>query len=518
MRFTLALLAALVLAPQASAARTILVRFSDPADATAKAASLGDDVVRQTAGHVAVVRVAPGESEAQALAAFSARRDVLYAEPNGFRRAFALNAPNDPGYASQWALSAISALAGWNLFPGSFSPAPGAKVGIVDTGVEASHPDLAPNLTSSGATCVNGCVAGNPTDINGHGTHVAGIAAAAANNATGVAGLAFSSPIVAVRVFHNDPTDGLIASDADVADGIVWAEQHGVRVINLSLGAPTYSQTICSAISTAINTYHVVVVAAAGNSHSSVATYPASCPGVIGVSATDPSDAAASFSNYGAPNVFVSAPGVSILSTYPGNTYAYEDGTSMASPYVTGLAALLLGEHPTASVSAVRQILAKTSDKVGGVSYGADPYATCTGCTWDPHFGYGRIDVGAALAAPVPPPQAPPPPPPPPPPLTLDTKSPSAHAYATHGRRRQLIRLRYRVSDDRGETAERITVYRKSKKLSIYRRRLRATLSQIAYSVIWHAPRKAGKYRFCVVATDSADNHSKPACAAIRVR
>jgi len=426
--------------------------------------------------------------------------------------------PNDPGYGSQWALPAISALAGWNLFPGSFSPASGARVGIVDTGVDATHEDIAPNITSSGATCVGNCVAGNPTDIDGHGTHVAGIAAAAANNGVGIAGLSFSSPIVAVRVFHDDPTDGLVASDADVADGIVWAEQHGARVINLSLGAPAYSQTICSTIATAINTYHVVVVAAAGNSGSSVPTYPASCPGVIGVAATNSSNAAASFSNYGAPNVFVSAPGVSIVSTYPGNSYAYMDGTSMASPYVTGLAALLLGEHPSASVSAVREILARTSDKIGAVSYGADPYATCPSCTWDPHFGYGRIDVQAALAAAVPPPQTPPPPPPPPPPLTLDAQAPAAHAYAAHGRRRQLVRLRYRVSDNRGQTAERITVFRKTKKLSVYKRRLRTTLPQIAYSVIWHAPRKAGKYRFCVRATDAAGNHSKTACAGIMVR
>jgi len=513
-RILLALLAVLVLAPQASATRTILVRFADPAGSRTKAAALGDEVVRQTVGRVAVVRLAPGESEAHALAAYNARRDVLYAEPNGFRRPFALGTPNDPGYTSQWALPEISAPAGWSLFPGSFSPAPGAKVGIVDTGVDAGHPDLAPNLTSSGATCVGGCVADNPTDIDGHGTHVAGIAAAAANNGLGVAGLAFSSPIVAVRVFHDDPTEGLIASDADVADGIVWTEQHGARVINLSLGAPAYSLTICNAIVTAINTYHVVVVAAAGNSGSSAATYPASCPGVIGVAATNSSDASAPFSNYGAPNVFVSAPGVSILSTYPGNSYATMDGTSMASPYVTGLAALLLGAHPSASVGAVRQILAETSDKVGGVSYGADPYGTCAGCTWDPHFGYGRIDVQAALEAAVPPP----PPPPPPPPLTLDTQAPAARAFAAHGRRRQLVRLRYRVSDDRGETAERITVYRKTKALNVYRRPLRATLAQIAYSVVWHAPRKAGKYRFCVRATDAAGNRSRPACASIRVR
>src|SRR4249920_2010444 len=380
----------------------ILVRFADPAGSRAKVEALGDDVVRQTRSHVAVVQVAPGQSPAQALAEYRARGDVLYAEPNRFRRLLSLGAPNDPSYGVQWALPAISALAGWNLFPASYTAAPGATVGIVDTGVEATHSDLTPNMTSDGATCVSGCAPGNPTDIEGHGTHVAGIAAAAANNSVGIAGLSYSSPIVAVRVFQDDPDNGVIATDADVADGVIWAAQHGARTINLSLGAPGYSQTMCNAISTAINSYHVVVVAAAGNSSTSVQSYPASCPGAIGVAATDSTDHAASFSNYGAPNVFVSAPGVGIRSTYPGNGYADMSGTSMASPYVTGLAALLLGEHPGISVNGVRQIFAKTSDKIGGATYATDPFVTCTGCTWDAHYGYGRIDVAAALAAAVP--------------------------------------------------------------------------------------------------------------------
>ena len=523
MRFALALLAALVLAPQASAAQTILVRFADPAGSRAKVEALGDDVVRQTKSRVAVVQVAPGQSPAQALAEYRARGDVLYAEPNHFRRLLSLGAPNDPSYGVQWALPAISALAGWNLFPGSYTAAPGATVGIVDTGVEATHSDLAANMTSNGATCVNGCAPGNPTDIEGHGTHVAGIAAAAANNSAGIAGLSYSSPIVAVRVFQDDPENGVIATDADVADGVIWAAQHGARVINLSLGAPGYSQTMCNAISTAINTYHVVVVAAAGNSSTSVQTYPASCPGTIGVAATDSTDHAASFSNYGAPNVFVSAPGVGIRSTYPGNSYADMSGTSMASPYVTGLAALLLGEHPTASVSAIRQILAKSSDKVAGGAYGSDPFVTCTGCTWDAHYGYGRIDVAAALAAAVPPPPPPPPPPPspppPPPPASIpDTTAPKVHVFAAKGRRRVLLKLRYKVSDDRHQTAERISVLRKSKTLKVFTRPLRTTGDAVPYWVLWRAPRKAGEYRFCVRATDAAGNHSVPACATIRVR
>ncbi|MGB2874669.1 MAG: S8 family serine peptidase [Gaiellaceae bacterium] len=526
MRAALAFLAALTFAAPASAARTILVRFANPAAARARVEAVGDDLVRQTSGRVAVVRLEPGETAAQALTAYRQRPDVLYAEPNGFRRPFALNPPNDPHYNLQWALPTISALAGWTLFPASFTPAAGATIGIVDTGVEATHQDLAPNMTGSGATCVGGCAAGDPPDLSGHGTHVAGIAAAAADNGLGIAGLSFASPIVAVGVFHNDSANGLVADDADVADGITWAAQHGARVINLSLGGPGYSATLCSAVSTAVNTYHAVVVAAAGNSSSSVANYPASCPGAIGVAATDSNDAPASFSDYGYPNVFVSAPGVNIASTYTGNSYAYLDGTSMASPYVTGLAALVVGEHPTASVAEIRQILARSSDKVGGVAYGPDPFGTCVGCTWDAHYGYGRIDVQQALAASVSPPPPPPPPPPSPsatppgasPPSTRDTQPPAVRVFPARGRPGRLLRLRYTVTDDSGKTTERLTVVRRSRTLKAFTRRLRTTGNEVAFWFGWRAPAKAGNYRFCVRATDRAGNRSPLACAPITVR
>src|SRR5205823_9365785 len=140
----------------------------------------------------------------------------------------------------------------------------------------------------------------------------------------------------AVGVFHNDPTDGWIADDSDVADGIYWAAQHGARVISMSLGGAGFSQTLCNAVLGAVNS-HVVVVAAAGNSSTATPSYPAACQGAIGVAATDSNDLPASFSNFGYPNVFVSAPGVNIASSYPPDTYQYESGTSMASPYVAGL-------------------------------------------------------------------------------------------------------------------------------------------------------------------------------------
>jgi thermitase len=122
------------------------------------------------------------------------------------------------------------------------------------------------------------------------------IAAAATNNTAGVAGLAFASPIIPVRVFHDDGTGSPIAFTSDVADGIAWAAAHGAKVINLSLGGG-YSLTECNAVELAINSYHVVVVAAAGNSSVATPTYPAACPGAVGVAATDDSDLPAGFSN-----------------------------------------------------------------------------------------------------------------------------------------------------------------------------------------------------------------------------
>jgi subtilisin family serine protease len=135
--------------------------------------------------------------------------------------------------------------------------------GIVDTGVDATHEDLAGRVSASSATCLGSCAGGIPTDDDGHGTHVSGIAGAATDNALGVAGLAYASPLIVVRVFPADATQG--AALSDVADGILWAAAHGAKVINLSLGATggSYPTTLCDAVSVAIDSYDAVVVAAA---------------------------------------------------------------------------------------------------------------------------------------------------------------------------------------------------------------------------------------------------------------
>jgi Subtilase family len=511
---------ALAYAGPAAASGTILVKFAHPAGSTATVDALGDDLLWTTAGRVAVVDPAPGESVADALADYRARPDVVYAEANRTRHLLTLGAPDDPDFGLQWGLAKVNALGGWSLFPGTFSPAASAPIGIVDTGVDAAHTDLASRVSASSATCVGGCTAGVPSDPAGHGTHVSGVAGAATNNGIGVAGVSFASPLIAVRVFYEAPGGGWTTTDAEVASGILWAAQHGAKAINLSLGGTGYSPTLCNAVTQAILTYHAVVVAAAGNSAVASPTYPAACPGAIGVAATDAADNAASFSNFGSPNVFVSAPGVDVLSTYPGQSYLYASGTSVSAPFVTGLAALIVGRHPGVSVAAVRQLLAQTADKVGTAAYATDPYGTCAGCTWEPHHGYGRVDALRALATPLPPPPPGPPPPPPPPPpgsppSARDTTAPAVRVYGARGRRGILLRLRYRVRDNRGRTSERISIYRRKRLLGRTVRPLRLTDDAVAYRVRWRF-RRAGAYRFCVRAADSAGNHTL-ACARVRV-
>ena len=284
------------------------------------------------------------------------------------------------------------------MYPGAYANSGGATIGVVDTGIDSGHPDLSDGrvLTAQGANCVDAagtCNSGSAMDDNGHGTHVAGIAAAATNNGVGVAGTAFDAHLIPVKVLDSTGT----GSYAAITNGIVWAAQHGARAINLSIQGSMYSQTLCDAIKIAM-TDGAVVVAAAGNNSSSAPSYPAACPGAIGVAATDSGDSPASFSNYGKPDVFLSAPGASIYSTYLNRGYTTMSGTSMAAPFVTGLVSQLLGQLPERTPADVAQLLAQTSDKVGS-GYGADPYGTCAGCTWSSSFGYGRIDLAKSLAA-----------------------------------------------------------------------------------------------------------------------
>jgi hypothetical protein len=213
---------------------------------------------------------------------------------------------------------------------------------------------------------------------------VAGISAAATNNALGVSGTCPNCAVMPVKVLGGD---GSGTYDA-VASGIIYAADHGAKIINLSLGGTTPSQTLQDAATYAYN-QGALVVAAAGNDGTNVATYPAALSNVMAVAATDSTDQRAPFSNYNA-YISVAAPGVDIYSTYwsgtSGSTYAYLSGTSMATPLVAGLAGLLASQDASRTNATLRTLIEQSADDVDVPG-------------WDQNTGYGRINVARALSA-----------------------------------------------------------------------------------------------------------------------
>lgn len=266
----------------------------------------------------------------------------------------------------------------WNYTMGS----PDIKIAILDSGILASHPEFAGRVLP-GYDFVNND--SDPHDDYGHGTHVAGIAAAGANNGIGMLGVCPGCSIIPVKVLdqYNQGTWG------NVAAGILFAVDAGANVINLSLGGQSTIQAVEDAIRYAAQ-QNVVVVAAVGNGRSDVPFYPAAMAEVVGVAATRNDDTRWSLSNYGS-FVEISAPGYAVYSTYNdmNNTYHgynYMSGTSMAAPHVAGLAGLLLSQNPALTVEALRALMRSAAADLG------DP-------GWDVYFGYGRIDAFATLDA-----------------------------------------------------------------------------------------------------------------------
>ncbi len=251
---------------------------------------------------------------------------------------------------------------------------------MVDTGIDANHPDLKGKVIAQHDFVHND---GTANDTAGHGTHVAGTIAASTNNGVGVAGGCPRCRLLAARVLAKNG-----GYDSDIARGIVWSANNGARVINLSLGGAAYSTALKRAVDYAYNK-GAVVVAAAGNTGNGTYHYPAAYPDVIAVAATDSADRRASFSSYG-NWVDVAAPGVDILSTYPRwlesnfyePGYKFMEGTSMASPHVAALAGLLAAQGR--SKSEIRFRLLSTADDIG--PEGRDRYT-----------GAGLIDAAKAV-------------------------------------------------------------------------------------------------------------------------
>ncbi len=295
--------------------------------------------------------------------------------------------PNDPLYSPyQWNLPAIHMPSAWKSFKkvAYFSPPFLMKqndqsviVAVVDSGVDLSHPDLKNHLVP-GYNSINPSLP--PNDRIGHGTHVSGIIAAATNNRQGVAGIGGNISIMPVKVL-DDTGEG----DAyTVAKGIVWASDHGAKVINLSLGDSQTSSIIENAINYA-RSKQVVIVAAAGNDGLRQADYPAAYAGVIDVGATNEWGDRAEYSNYG-PWVDILAPGSHIASTFLRGNYASLSGTSMASPHVAAIAALICSQHPNWSAEqVVNQILLNATSTANHQK------------SRDPNSGYGLLNATDAL-------------------------------------------------------------------------------------------------------------------------
>ena len=327
---------------------------------------------------------------------------VLYAEPNYIVRTTAI--PDDPRFGELYGLhntgqkggtpdADLDAPEGWtSLFGTSFPSSGGAKIGIVDTGVLAAHEDLAGKVVDCAGVRSFGIdllglitvplfgdptiVAGRCGDDHGHGTHVAGTAAAVADNGRGVTGVAFNSPVAACKALDKTGAGGV----AGIVNCINYVIANGAKVVSMSFATAVDSATLRSAVAAASNS--AVIVAAAGNGGTSVPSYPAYYPAAVSVAATDDRDQRAVFSTFN-NDVEVAAPGVNVLSTWRDGGYRAVSGTSMATPHAAAVAAVIAGRYPTDGPLLWRAKLDQAVDDI------ATPGR-------DPQTGFGRVNLQQA--------------------------------------------------------------------------------------------------------------------------
>lgn len=412
---------------------------SIPTGRTSTAKNLGVPSVDRVLNNYSVTNIVKlrSPSPRAAASAETARRPVPSHEEYGFTRTFLVNVapdtdvvamvedlkkdpsvddarvdyyartmatPNDTFFGGLWGLKMINCDKAWDKTKGS----PDVVVAIVDTGVDLKHPDLKDKLLPgfdmvnvADVSPENGCVwegdfatrDNNPDDENGHGTHCAGIAAGIPDNGQGIAGVAWNCKILPVRVLANirctERGKSYVSGSgvfSDIADGIIWAADHGASVISLSLGGYVENtepepEPLKSALDYAL-AKGCVIAAAMGNDGAnlddeSVYNYPSKYDKLIAVGAVSKNGKKADFSNFGDYKQ-VMAPGVGILSTYFGSRYESLDGTSMATPFVAGLAALIKSVNPHLTPAEVIDIIRQTSTR---------------GDQYNKEFGYGIIDA-----------------------------------------------------------------------------------------------------------------------------
>lgn len=398
------------------AADSILVRFREGTPAAERAnarAAIGAEKVRDfdLVPGLEHLRLTSGLTVEKAVEHLSRLPFVAYAEPNYIVHATVT--PNDPMYGNLWGMTNINAPAAWDIATGD----PGFVVAIIDSGIDYNHPDLAANMWKNpGETAGNGVdddgngyiddVYGwdfanndsNPWDDNGHGSHTAGTVGAVGNNGVGVVGVNWNVDLMALKFLNrrgSGTTDNAI-------EALNYAVAKGVKVSNNSWGGGSYSTALLDAINAAKNAGHIFA-AAAGNSGintDSSPHYPSSynADNIISVAAIAEGDVLASYSNYGLTTVDLGAPGSAIVSTTPNNTYSSYSGTSMATPHVAGVAALLWGANPTWTWSAVKDRILNTARDIPALAG-----KTVTG---------GTLDAAAALSGTTPEPTPSPTPPP----------------------------------------------------------------------------------------------------------
>lgn len=399
--------------------RQLLVRFDPGTGPDARRAVRAEAAVEHRATlpvpGLEVVDVEPGTTAQAAIAELEDAPEVAYAEPDAERSAALV--PDDPLFEQQWGLRNTGQLVGDVAgVPGADVDAPAAwdettgssavTVAVVDGGMDAAHPDLAPNLWSNpGETGQaredngvdddgNGLVDdvhgwdwasedADPDDPGGHGTHVSGTIAARGDDGVGVAGLAWDASLMPLRVLNALG----IGFASDLVAAYAYAGQAGAQVVNASLAGTRFSQAEYDAIAAAPDTLFVVAAGNAARDLDATPVYPCAydLPNVVCVAATDAADRLAEFSSFGATTADLAAPGVDILSTYPDGEWDTLSGTSMATPHVSGAAALAWALRPEATVAEVRAALLA----------GTDPVPALEGLT----VSGGRLDAAGTLAA-----------------------------------------------------------------------------------------------------------------------
>lgn len=372
---------------------------------------------------------------------------ILWIEPNRMRYALALAAPNDPSYKNKdylnatdpslatwfkWDAHLMGNVAAWGVWPGKYYSAtkpksvPGVRIAILDTGIDTGHPDFknAGGTSTDSAkggqldlaldrSFLNGTITPGAHDGFGHGTHVAGIAAASVNNGKGVTGNGYNATVLPLRVLDGNGA----GTETGIAQAIVYAADNGALIENMSIGGYGFSQVEQDAVNYAWSRGTLCIAAAGNDGSDTMPNYPAALSRVLAVAATARNNSLASYSDYG-DYLGLSAPGgdfdidygwfLDIYSTMPTyyvtlnnpnvygatKTYSYLEGTSMASPQVAGLAALYAGyqnitqQTPNAPL-VLWQALQRCCNNNGG------------GVDWNPTYGYGRINASKLMHLPT---------------------------------------------------------------------------------------------------------------------